>query len=149
MKEVKLNKKSGLEVFKAVNNKGVNIPFVDSSVSAGCFSPTLDYFEKAIDIADILIKNPDATFYIRVNGESMIDANLHDNDVLVVDKSLKAKNGDIIVAILDRDYTVKTFRPKNEEIYLEPANKNYQTIKITGLMDFEVWGVVTFSIHKH
>jgi DNA polymerase V len=125
------------------------IPFFDATVPAGFPSPAGDYTENKIDLNKYVIRNPSSTFMVRVKGDSMVDANISTGDILVVDKSLKAKDGDIVVGILDGEFTVKTLRKKGKEIMLMPANSKYEPISVSGDMNFEVWGVVTFTIKQH
>ena len=95
-----------------------------------------------------LIKNKEATFFARVSGQSMIDAGLNDNDLLVIDRSLSPAHNKIAVCFLDGEFTVKRLRVKNDEVWLQPENKNYQAIQITEANDFVIWGIVTNVIKK-
>lgn len=125
------------------------IPLVGSSVVAGFPSPAEDFVEQGIDFNDVLVRHPASTFVVRVSGESMKDANIHSGDMVVVDKSLESKNGDIIIAVLDGDMTIKRFlKEPNGEVYLVPANSRFKPIKIDGEREFSVWGVVTWVIRK-
>ena len=117
-------------------------------VSAGFPSPTEDYMELSLDLNQHLIKHPSATFYVYAQGDSMVSAGIYDGDMLIVDRSLEAINDSIVVAIINGEFTVKSISKKNDTLYLMPHNKNYQPIKITEEMDFEIWGVVTHSIHS-
>ncbi len=119
-----------------------------SSVNAGFPSPAADYMEGELDLNKLLIKNIDATFFIRVNGDSMIDVGIFDNDVLVVDRSLTARNGSIILAVVEEEFTVKKLIKKGTKTYLAPANQQYQAIDVTDNTTFQVWGVITSAIHK-
>ncbi|MCK5834870.1 MAG: translesion error-prone DNA polymerase V autoproteolytic subunit [Lentisphaeria bacterium] len=119
-----------------------------SSVSAGFPSPAADYMEKELDLNQFLIRNPDASFFIRVSGDSMVNAGIFDGDTLVIDRSIPPKNGSIILAILEEEFTVKRFEQCSERTYLVPENRNYQPIEVTGNESFQVWGVVTATIHK-
>jgi len=116
-----------LEIFK-VTNKKVFLPFAGSKITAGFPSPAAEDEEKRLDINDIVVTHPDATFYIRVKGNSMIDANINDGDILVIDRSLEARHNDIVVAIIDGDFTVKTLYLKNNIVKLLPANPEYPEI---------------------
>ena len=78
----------------------------------------------------------------------MIDAGINNSDVMVVDRALTPKNNDIILAVINGEFTVKRIKKNEDELYLMPANENYKPIKITEEMNFQVWGVVTFIIHK-
>jgi DNA polymerase V len=95
-----------------------------------------------------LIKNKEATFFARVSGQSMIDAGLNDNDLLVIDRSLTPEHNRIAVCFLDGEFTVKRLKVDGEEVWLQPENKNYNPIKITSENDFVIWGIVTNVIKK-
>ena len=111
-------------------------------------SPADDYLDMDLNLHDYLIKHPSATFCVKAIGDSMIDAGIKSSDVMVVDRALTPKNNDIILAVIDGEFTVKRIKKNNNELYLMPANENYRPVKITKDMDFQVWGVVTFIIHK-
>lgn len=118
------------------------------AVPAGAPSPAQDYLDMDLNLHDFLVQNPADTFCVRAIGDSMIDANIQSGDVMVVDKALEPSNNDIVLAVLDGEFTVKHIRKSEGELYLMPANENYQPIKITEGVDFKVWGVVTFIIQK-
>ena len=101
-----------------------------------------------LNLHDYLVKHPSATFCVKAIGDSMIDAGIKSSDVMVVDRALTPKNNDIILAIINGEFTVKRIKKNDNELYLMPANENYHPMKITKDMDFQVWGVVTFIIHK-
>ncbi|AQQ08670.1 LexA repressor [Sedimentisphaera cyanobacteriorum] len=104
--------------------------------------------ETALDLNKHLIKNPPATFFVRVSGSSMKDSGIHSGDLLIVDRSLEPKSGNVVVASLDSELTVKRIRIRKNEVILEPDNEDYESQTISGERDFEVWGVVTSVIHK-
>ena len=112
-------------------------------VQAGFPSPAADYIENDIDLAAHLVSKPLSTYLVRVVGNSMIDAYIPPNALLVVDKSLTPKNNQIIVASVDGDFTVKRFIKNSSGVRLMPANKAFLPIPITEFMDFKVWGTVT------
>ncbi|PVY43169.1 LexA family protein [Pontibacter virosus] len=126
----------------------MEIPLYASFVSAGFPSPSDDYLEDKIDLGKYLIQNPTSTFMMRVKGSSMVDANIHDGDILVIDKSLKASDGMPVVCFLDGEFTVKTFKKIGNKAYLMPANPAYKPIEVTEEMDMRVWGVVVWILHK-
>ncbi len=119
-----------------------------ATVSAGFPSPAADYEEGKLDLNRHLIKNPPATFFVRVTGDSMVGAGIHSGDLLIVDRSLEPKNNNVIIAALNGELTVKRIRLSNNNITLVPENENYANQKIEGEMEFEVWGVVTNVIHE-
>ena len=124
------------------------MPFIENGVVAGFPSPASDYMDLTIDLNRELVDNPDATFYARVKGHSMQEAGIGDGDVLVVDRSLTAQHGDIVVAFLNGDFTVKRFTLQGTTCALLPANRDFPPIPIEEYDDFRVWGVVTYVI-KH
>jgi DNA polymerase V len=111
-------------------------------IPAGFPSPAGDYMEEAIDLNRHIIEHPTATFFFRAEGESMMGANIPPGALLVVDRALKPKNGSIIVAVVDGEFTVKRLEKKLNCIRLLPENPKFKPIQITEGMSFEVWGVV-------
>jgi DNA polymerase V len=124
------------------------LPAFLSPVQAGFPSPADDYIENHLDLNGLVVQRPAATFFVRVEGESMVDANIHSGDILVVDRSLQASTGKIVIAVINGEFTVKRLILKNGEAYLIPENPKYSAIKIEAGSDFQVWGVVTYVIHK-
>ena len=118
------------------------IPFFPSSIPAGFPSPAADYAEEKIDFNKILVKTPSATFMVRVDGESMVDAFIPNKALLVVDRSVPASTNDIIVAVVNAEFTVKRLVKTSKGIFLVPANSKFKSIKITDDMNFKIWGVV-------
>lgn len=123
-------------------------PYFSVSVSAGFPSPADDHMDRNLDLNALLIKHPSATFFVRVSGDSMVGAGIHDGDILVVDKALTAKDGSVVVAIINGEFTVKRIKKKDGNMYLWPENVNYKPILVTDAMDFEVWGVVRSVVHS-
>jgi DNA polymerase V len=117
-----------------------------SYISAGFPSPASDYLEERIDLNERLIKQPSATFLFRVEGESMIGAFIPDNALLVVDRSEKAKNNSIVVAVVDGEFTVKRLVLEFAKKYLAPENPKYKSVHISDDMQCDIWGVVTYII---
>ncbi|MBN1972172.1 MAG: translesion error-prone DNA polymerase V autoproteolytic subunit [Sedimentisphaerales bacterium] len=120
----------------------------EAAVPAGFPSPAADYEQDRLDLNRHLVKNPAATFFVRVTGDSMIGAGIHDGDLLVVDRSLETRDKNIVIAVLDGELTVKRIRLRRDKIILEPENESYLSHEITSENEFEVWGVVTNVIHK-
>ena len=118
------------------------VPFVGSTVACGFPSPALDYMEDRLDLNKILIKHPLSTFIIQCEGNSMIDAFIPPKAKLIVDRSVIAGNGDIVLAVLNGEFTVKYLRKNDYKCWLVPANRKMREIEITAGMDFQVWGVV-------
>lgn len=119
-----------------------------SKVEAGFPSPADDFVEGQLDLNKHLIHHPAATFFVRVSGDSMTGARIHHNDILVVDKSLEAKSGSVVIATINGDFTVKTLEQQGNKVRLLAANPNYPTIEVSPDMDFDIWGVVTAVIHQ-
>lgn len=126
----------------------LRIPFADGGIHAGFPSPAQDYLELSIDLNKELIKHPDSTFLGRVKGDSMADAGIGDGDILIIDKSLQPKTGDMAVCFIDGEFTVKYIKIENRVIWLVPANPAYHPIKVTEQNDFIIWGIVLYSIKK-
>ena len=121
---------------------------VASYISAGFPSPAEDYLEERIDIGRYLIQSPASTYMMRVKGNSMMDANIHEGDILIIDRAQKAADGLPVISILEGEFTVKTFKLINGKAFLVPANPAFKPIEITEEMDMRVWGVVVWILHK-
>lgn len=135
----------------ALQHKSFNIPLFNSKVPAGLPSPADDYVERRLDPSEYLIDQADATFFVTIQGESMIEAGLIPGDKAVVDRSKIPVIGDIVLAVVDGDFTIKILnRQKNGQPRLLPANASgqYQPIEIKENTQFEVWGVVTGSFRR-
>ena len=130
---------------------------VAGSVVTGFPSPAEQYLEPPLDLNELLVKRPAATFFVKVEGDSMVGADIHDGDLLVVDRSLTPASGDIIIAAVDGEFTVKTYRTgfrtgadgrRHRFVDLEPANPDYPTITITPGHELLTFGKVTAVIHR-
>ena len=119
-----------------------------SSVAAGFPSPADDHIEGKLDLNDYLVKHPSATFFVRVTGNSMINAGIHNNDILIVDRSIEARHGKIIIATIDGQMTVKRLYHRSGKTILMPENKDFKPIEIIDFTDAMIWGVVTNVIHS-
>lgn len=128
-----------------INEQQLAIPLFMERVSAGFPSPAQDYIEQTLDLNQLCIKHPAATFFVRVEGDSMLEAGIHPNDILVVDRSIRAEHGDIVIASVYAELTVKELelRPK---VRLVPRNTSYQPIEIPEGCDLDIFGVVTSVI---
>lgn len=122
-------------------------PLFMSRVQAGFPSPAEDYVEGRLDLNKHLVKHPAATFFVRVAGESMINAGIHPNDILVVDRSLEATDKRVVIAVINGELTVKRLRIQNGAVCLMAENPDYPPIEVTASMEFEIWGVVVHVIH--
>ena len=136
------------ELIQFVRTQHAVFPLYTSKVAAGFPSPADDHVEKRLNPSDYLVENDAATFFVRVKGDSMTEAGIFDNDVLVIDRSRTQQNGDIVLAILDGEFTVKILEKSKKGITLIPANQNYSVIEIKEEQSFEIWGVVTGSMRK-
>jgi DNA polymerase V len=124
------------------------VPYYDCSVSAGFPSPADDSFSISMDLNKHLVKNTPATFFVRTSGDSMLGAGIHDGDLLVVDRSLKAKHHDIVIAAVNGDLTVKRLMQDNGRTVLKAENPEFSNIELSGDMTVSLWGVVTNVIHN-
>lgn len=129
------------------DSPGLEIPLADA-VSAGFPSPAQDYQDGTIDLNRELVAHPRSTFCVRVRGQSMRDANLHDGDVLIVDRSLESTEGCIAVCLLDGEFLVKYVHRRGGRVLLVPANPLFKPLEVAPESVFEVWGVVTYIVHK-
>jgi DNA polymerase V len=143
------NGPNGLEIYAIeAPETSVILPFYDSCVQAGFPSPADDYVELSLDLLKYMVDKPHSTFCVRVKGNSMEGATIVDGSLLVVDRSKTVTNNDIIIAVLNGEYTVKRFRKEKGEIWLIPEHAAYDRVLVTTEMDFQIWGVVTFIINK-
>lgn len=126
----------------------VPLPLAAFRVSAGFPSPANDYLEGPIDLNQHLIRHPAATFFVRVSGDSMVGAGIHDGDLLIVDRAVECVDGCIVVARVHEEFTLKRLRKRENRIFLIPENDRYAPIEVTEGSDFEVWGRVTGSVRQ-
>ncbi len=144
MEEVKLH------IFSADTSTILNLDFVDCGIKAGFPSPAQDYLTDSIDLNKELIRRKETTFLARVSGNSLMEAEINDGDLVVIDKSLEVKDGDFVVAFIDGEFTLKEFRRDEENncAWLIPHNKQFEPIKVTEENDFMIWGVLTYTIKQ-
>jgi DNA polymerase V len=135
-------------IFRYVRNEFYHLPFYQHAISAGFLSPTEDDMEDKLDLNELLIKHPSATFFLKVSGSSMINAGIHNNDILIVDRSIEPTHGRIVIAAVNGELTVKKLSIKNQKTQLVAENNTYAPIDITEEMDLVIWGVVTNVIHS-
>lgn len=135
------------EIFAIQKGQSISLPLYTSKISAGFPSPADDFVDRKLDLNEHLIAHPAATFFVRVEGESMKDAGIFSNDLLIVDRSLEPKDQSVVVALLNGEFTVKRILKREGKLFLFPENQDYSPIQISEEMDFEVWGVVTHVIH--
>ncbi|WP_258580225.1 LexA family protein [Acinetobacter baumannii] len=134
------------------NDKIYHIPLATERVAAGFPSPAQDDIEQALDLNEYLIRNENATFIVKANTLSMLDAGIDIDDPLIVDRSIPAKSGDIVIALIDNDFTVKRlmidtqFQPP--KVWLKAENPDYQNIYIEEGQELVIWGVVTYNLKR-
>ncbi|MBZ9632191.1 translesion error-prone DNA polymerase V autoproteolytic subunit [Salegentibacter sp. LM13S] len=135
-----------MKIYEKYSLHNLVFPISSNGISAGFPSPADDHLEDLIDLNQQLIKNKEATFFGRAEGDSMIGAGIGNGDLLVIDKSLRPKNQNIAVCFLDGEFTVKRIKIEKDIIWLVAENEKYKPIKVTSENDFVIWGIVTHCI---
>ncbi len=148
MSPLKPQRSPVLKIYTADTQTELELPLLSFAISAGFPSPALDFIDLGIDLNKHLIEHPSATFYGRVQGESMRDAGINDGDLLIIDKSIEPADGKIAVCYLDGEFTLKRIKLNKQGLWLMPENEGYQSIKIEAHNDLKIWGVVTFIVKK-
>ena len=141
---------SGIKLIKSEFEHSLEL-LIAPEIRAGFPSPAEDYLHESLDFNRDLIKHPEATFYGKVEGDSMADAGINHGDIAVIDRSVEPQHGDVVVGYVNGEFTIKYLDLSHKDegyIELRPANKNYQPIRIDADDHFEVWGVVVWTI-KH
>lgn len=141
-----INRYKTIDIFTPDTQTQLDLPLIDSGISAGFPSPALDFVDLSIDLNRHLIKHPAATFFGRVKGDSLINAGINDGDLLVIDRSLEPTNGKIAVCYIDGEFTAKRIEVENNTLRLKAENSKYQPIEVTSDNEFLIWGVVTYVI---
>ena len=123
---------------------------IAEGLQAGFPSPAQDHAGETIDLAREMVRHPESTFYARIAGNSMIEAGIHDGDIVVIDRSLEAQNGNYVAACIEGEFTIKEYQfdAQNQCAWLIPHNKDFQKIKVTADNQFCIWGVITHCVHK-
>jgi len=137
-----------VDVIQPSIQKPIPITLFSHKVPAGFPSPADDHAESRLDLNEYLINQAESTFFVRIKGDSMVDAGILDNDIVIVDRSKSAAINDIVLASIDGEFTVKVLTKNNTGPYLMPANKEFKPIYIEEGSQFEIWGVVTGSVRK-
>ena len=135
-------------IYKNESTKKLRLVLFMSKISAGFPSPAEDYIDKSLDLNEHLIQHPAATFFIRVEGHSMINAGIHNGDMLIVDRTLEPVDKKIVIAVINGEMTVKRIRMLNGTLYLMPENDSFKPLEVSGEADLKIWGVVTSVIHS-
>jgi DNA polymerase V len=126
----------------------LSLPLYASRVAAGFPSPADDHLEDTLDLNEHLVRHPAATFFVRVQGDSMTGAGIHHGDLLVVDRSLEPKSGAIVIAVVNGELTVKRLKVDHGGVWLMPENPNYPPLEIKEGTDLMIWGVVAHVVHS-
>jgi len=134
------------KIFECSVEEVCELPFFDTKIQAGLPSPVDGHMCNRLDLNKQLIKHPNSTFFVQVTGESMIDAGIKENDLLVVDKAIQPTNNKIVIAVVNNEFTVKRLKIIDNETYLVPENKDFQPMKIGE--GCYIWGVVTSVIQQ-
>jgi DNA polymerase V len=127
----------------------LRLPLFLEAVAAGFPSPAEDYVEQSLDLNTHMVQHPAATFFVRAVGDSMRDAGIYDGDILVVDRSLDPTPGRVVIAAIGGGLTVKRLMRDGRGVYLQSANPNFPTIRLSDEEDVRIWGTVTFNVHRH
>lgn len=137
--------KKTLSFFIPDSGNALGLPFV-GGIKAGFPSPAIDFEDNRMSLDKFLVKNHEATFYAKADGDSMIGAGIDDGDIMIIDRSLQPADNKIAVCCIDGEFTVKRIKIEKDGIYLIPENKDFQPIHITESNQFIVWGIVTYVI---
>lgn len=138
--------KKKLSFFIPDQENALELPFVAGGIKAGFPSPAIDFEDNKMSLDKFLVKNHEATFYAKADGDSMIGAGIDDGDIMIIDRSLLPADNKIAVCCIDGEFTVKRIKIEKEGIYLIPENKDFQPIHVTESNQFIVWGIVTYVI---
>ncbi len=123
-------------------------PLLGTEISAGFPSPAQDYIEESLDLNQHLISHPSATYFVKVDGYFMVDAGIYPGDILIVDRAVEPTHKKVVIAIVDGELTVKRLYRKSEKWFLVPENSEFEPLEITRDINFHIWGIVIYSIHK-
>ncbi len=146
MKNALVHTSNNLDIYSTSTATTMDVPIIESGISAGFPSPADDFLDASIDLNKAFIKHPATTFCGRVKGNSMKDLGIHNGDLMIIDKSLEPKNGAVAVCYIDGEFTVKKIKIESDCCWLIPANENYSPIKVTPDNEFVIWGIVTHVI---
>jgi len=135
------------EIYSSADDISLQRPLFLSGISAGFPSPADDYLDRKLDLNEHLVKNPAATYFVRVAGDSMTGAGINDNDILVVDRSLEPSSSNIVIAIVNGELTVKRLIKTRNSCRLIAENPVYPPLEINEDTPLEIWGVATYAIH--
>lgn len=143
-----MEKQVSVDIFKPDLTTHVSLPYADQGIQAGFPSPAQDYISESIDLNREIVHHPASTFYGRVAGDSMIGDGIDPDDIIVIDRSLEPRDGDLAVCCVDGEFTLKRIRLEDNRVWLIPANEAFDPILVTPDNRFEIWGVVTYTIKR-
>jgi len=146
MKLRSLNSTTTLDFYIPDYTTELELPLVQTGISAGFPSPADDFIELTIDLNKFLVKHKDTTYFARVKGHSMKNAGIYDGDLLVIDKSLSPQDGKIAICQIDGEFTVKRIKIEKDIVWLIAENEDYKPIKVTPENELMIWGIVIHSI---
>ena len=135
-------------IMNFIERKGLCFPLYTNQVQAGFPSPADDVPVEKIELGSYLVQNPASTFFVKVAGESMTGAGIFPDDLLIVDRSISASNGDVVVAVVDGEFTVKRLFISQKKVELRPENKRFASITFNDADEVNIWGVVKNVIHR-
>lgn len=127
----------------------LELPLISNGIHTGFASPAKDIFDLKIDLNRDLIQHPKSTYFAKVSGESMMDAGISDGDLIIIDRSLTPKDGDLAVCVIDSEFTIKRIKIEANCCWLIPTNKKHTPILVTEDNQFMIWGIVAHSIKSH
>jgi DNA polymerase V len=134
-----------ISIFK-LKDTPLEAPFISDLLSCGFPNPASDFMQEVIDLNDILIKNKNATYFAKVEGDSMIDVGIEDGDLIIIDRLLPIKNGTIAVCYIDGQFTIKRVKREGKRLFLTPENPSFEPIEINEFNDFRLFGALSFTI---
>lgn len=143
------SKNRNLQIYTAEIDTRQPLVYAEAGIRAGFPSPAQDYISSTIDLNQELIRHPASTFYGRVEGDSMLDEGIEDDDILIIDRSLEPVNNDLAVCCIDGEFTLKRIRIESDHVWLIPSNSAYSPILVTEENEFAIWGIVTYTIKKN
>lgn len=147
-KKKNIDRHAEITIFGFESKKAQKLPMYLAKIAAGFPSPADDFLDKRLDLNEHLVQHPAATFFVRVHGDSMIQAGIHSGDILIVDRALEPADRKIVVAVINGELTVKRLRKRKDKLFLAAENPDYRDLEITTETDFEIWGVVIHVIHS-
>ena len=137
-----------IEISGSDMTSSLPLPYADHGIQAGFPSPAQDYITESIDLNTEIVRHPAATFYGRVNGDSMIGEGIEDGDLIVIDRAIEPADGELAVCSVEGEFTLKRIKIEPDRVWLIPANEMFDPIMITPDSRFEIWGVVTYVIKR-